>query len=119
MVTRLTDYGAFVALDGQAGEPGGGGSGLVHLSEISWEALRHPSDALRAGQRVRVAVLSVAPGERRSQPRVGLSLRTLLPDPTKETLESVLRSAVAGDALEPPPGLPQLVELLQARSLGF
>ncbi len=70
-VTRITNFGAFVDL--------GGADGLVHLSEISWEHIRHPSDVLEEGQRVKVKVIEVNP-ERR---RIGLSIRQLQEDPWK------------------------------------
>ncbi len=70
-VTRLTNFGAFVDL--------GGADGLVHLSEISWEHIRHPSDVLEEGQKVTVKVIEVNP-ERR---RIGLSIRQLQEDPWK------------------------------------
>jgi small subunit ribosomal protein S1 len=69
VVTNLTTFGAFVDL--------GGVEGLVHISELSWERVRHPSDALSAGQDVEVQVLGVHP----DQGRVALSLKRLRPDP--------------------------------------
>jgi small subunit ribosomal protein S1 len=68
-VTSLTSFGAFVDL--------GGVEGLVHVSEISWDRVRHPSDALRPGEVVEVRVLGVRPEEK----RVALSLKRLRPDP--------------------------------------
>ena len=68
-VTNLCDFGAFVDL--------GGIEGLIHISELSWGRVGHPSDVLRTGQEVDVYVLNVD----RSQRRIGLSLKRLLPDP--------------------------------------
>ena len=68
-VTNLCAFGAFVDL--------GGVEGLVHISEISWGRVSHPSDVLHAGQEVDVYVLNVE----REQRRVGLSLKRLQPDP--------------------------------------
>lgn len=68
-VTNLTTFGAFVDL--------GGIEGLIHVSELSWERVRHPSDVLEPGQEVEVYVLGVNPGEE----RVALSLKRLRPDP--------------------------------------
>ena len=76
-VTRLTNFGAFVDL--------GGADGLVHLSEISWEHIRHPSDVLEEGQKVKVKVIEVNP-ERR---RIGLSIRQLQEDPWKVKAEKL------------------------------
>lgn len=68
-ITNLTDFGAFVDL--------GGVEGLVHISEISWSRVVHPSAVLRPGQNVRVTVLSVDS----TAARVALSIKRLRPDP--------------------------------------
>lgn len=68
-VTSLADYGAFVDL--------GGVNGLVHLSELSWRRVRHPSDVVSIGDCVEVKVLDVKVKKR----RVSLSIRQLTPDP--------------------------------------
>jgi small subunit ribosomal protein S1 len=68
-VTSLADFGAFVNVDGA--------DGLVHLSEISWERIEHPSEVLKVGQEVRVKVIAVD----QERKRIGLSIRQLLPDP--------------------------------------
>jgi small subunit ribosomal protein S1 len=68
-VTNLTSFGAFVDL--------GGIEGLIHISEISWDRVRHPGDVLRPGQEIDVHVLTVQPEER----RVALSLKRLRPNP--------------------------------------
>ncbi len=68
-VTSLADFGAFVNIDGA--------DGLVHLSEISWERIEHPREALKVGQEVRVKVIGVD----RERKRIGLSIRQLLDDP--------------------------------------
>lgn len=68
-VSNLTSFGAFVDI--------GGVDGLVHLSELSWERVDHPSAVLRVGQEVRVLVLSVD----RERQRIALSLKRLCPDP--------------------------------------
>jgi small subunit ribosomal protein S1 len=68
-VTSVADFGAFVNIDGA--------DGLVHLSEISWERINHPSEVLKVGQEVDVKVISID-YERK---RIGLSIRQLLPDP--------------------------------------
>jgi small subunit ribosomal protein S1 len=69
IVTNITRFGVFVDL--------GGLEGLVHVSELSWGRVRHPSDVVTCGQQVRVRVLSVD----REQARVALSVRDMLPDP--------------------------------------
>jgi small subunit ribosomal protein S1 len=69
VVTNLTTFGAFVDL--------GGVEGLLHISEISWERVRHPGDVLHIGQHIEVQVMGVNPDEG----RVALSLKRLRPDP--------------------------------------
>jgi small subunit ribosomal protein S1 len=69
VITNLTDFGAFVDL--------GGLEGLIHISEISWSRVVHPSAVLRPGQAVAVLVLSV---DQKAE-RVALSLKRLRPDP--------------------------------------
>ena len=68
-VTSLADFGAFVNISGA--------DGLVHLSEISWERIQHPSEVLKVGQEVKVKVIAID----RDKKRIGLSIRQLLDDP--------------------------------------
>ena len=68
-VTSLADFGAFVNINGA--------DGLVHLSEISWEHVNHPSEVLEIGQEIKVKVISIDT-ERK---RIGLSIRRLKDDP--------------------------------------
>jgi small subunit ribosomal protein S1 len=68
-VISLADFGAFVDI--------GGADGLVHLSEISWARLSHPSEMLKVGQKVQVKVLGVDPDRK----RISLSMRELEEDP--------------------------------------
>jgi small subunit ribosomal protein S1 len=51
-VTSLTDFGAFVEVDQ-------GVEGLVHVSDLSWEKVKHPSDKLKVGDEVEVVVLNI------------------------------------------------------------
>lgn len=74
-VTNVTAFGVFVDL--------GGVEGLVHVSELSWGRVRHPSDVVRCGQSLEVVVLSID----QEQVRVALSLKELLPDPWKTVEE--------------------------------
>jgi small subunit ribosomal protein S1 len=71
-VISLADFGAFVDI--------GGADGLVHLSEISWKRLGHPSEMLEVGQEVQVKVLAVDTDRK----RISLSMRELEPDPWDE-----------------------------------
>jgi small subunit ribosomal protein S1 len=68
-VISLCDFGAFVDL--------GGADGLVHLSELSWRRVAHPSEVLEVGDEVEVYVLNVD----RERKRIGLSLKRLEADP--------------------------------------
>ncbi|MGQ9586222.1 MAG: 30S ribosomal protein S1 [Anaerolineae bacterium] len=69
IVRSLCDFGAFVDL--------GGADGLVHLSELSWKRVQHPSEVVQVGDEVEVCVLNVD----RERQRIGLSLRRLQPEP--------------------------------------
>jgi small subunit ribosomal protein S1 len=73
-IVNLADFGAFVDL--------GGVEGLVHLSELSWKRVVHPSEILQVGDLVSVYLLGVD----RDRNRVALSLKRLEPDPW-ETIE--------------------------------
>lgn len=74
-VTNLCSFGAFVDL--------GGLEGLVHVSELSWGRVEHPSDVLKPGQFVDVYVLNID----RERGRVGLSVKRLQPDPWQSVEE--------------------------------
>jgi small subunit ribosomal protein S1 len=69
VVTNITDFGIFVDL--------GGVEGLVHVSEISWGRVRHPSDAAHLGQEVTAYVIQVD----RDRSRIALSLKRLCSNP--------------------------------------
>ena len=69
-VASLADFGAFININGMA-------DGLVHLSEISWDHIRKPSDVLQVGQEVQVKVISVD----KEKNRIGLSIRQTQDDP--------------------------------------
>lgn len=75
-VTNITRFGVFIDL--------GGVEGLIHVSELSWGRVRHPSDVVRCGEELEVQVLSVD----REQDRVALSLKELLPDPWERVEET-------------------------------
>lgn len=71
-VRRIVDYGAFIDL--------GGIDGLLHISEMSWRRIKHPSDVIREGQRVRVQVLRIDSASR----KISLGMKQLIPDPWLE-----------------------------------
>jgi small subunit ribosomal protein S1 len=75
VVTGLRDFGAFVDL--------GGADGLIHISELSWRRVKHPSEVLAVGQEVEVEVLKVD----RDSKRIGLSLKRRQPDPWQRVAE--------------------------------
>src|SRR3954453_13499235 len=56
-VSSICDFGAFVDI--------GGADGLVHLSELSWSRVRHPSEVLKVGQEVEVYVLGINSQEKK------------------------------------------------------
>ncbi len=68
-VSSIADFGAFVDI--------GGADGLVHLSEISWSRVKHPSEILKVGDTVNVYVLSVNPTEK----KIALSIKRTQPEP--------------------------------------
>ena len=69
VVKNITDYGAFVDL--------GGIDGLLHITDISWGRISHPSEVLKVGDKLQVVVLRF---DRESQ-RVSLGLKQKTPDP--------------------------------------
>ena len=69
VISSIADFGAFVDL--------GGADGLIHLSELSWNRVTHPSEVVSVGDKVQVQVLSVD----LERKRIGLSMRRLMPEP--------------------------------------
>ncbi|MBE0671943.1 MAG: S1 RNA-binding domain-containing protein [Anaerolineales bacterium] len=69
VVTNITDFGVFIDL--------GGVEGLIHISELSWGRVTHPSQIVTMGSTIDVQVLDLAP----ERCRVALSLKRLLPNP--------------------------------------
>lgn len=74
-VTNLRPFGAFVDL--------GGVEGLLHISELSWGRVEHPSEVVHPGDEIDVYVMSVDPTQR----KIALSLKRLLPDPWATVLD--------------------------------
>jgi len=69
-VRNLTDFGAFIEIED-------GIDGLVHVSNLSWtKRIKHPSEVLKKGDRVRAAVLAIEPDQR----RLSLGVKQLQPD---------------------------------------
>lgn len=69
VVSGLCDFGAFVDL--------GGADGLVHISELAWRRVRHPSQVVAVGDEVEVYVLNLDDQGK----RIGLSLKRMQPNP--------------------------------------
>jgi len=69
IVKNLADYGAFIDL--------GGVDGLLHITDISWQRVNHPSESLSVGDKVKVKVLSYD----KEKMRVSLGLKQLTPSP--------------------------------------
>jgi small subunit ribosomal protein S1 len=76
VVSNIVDFGAFVDLDGI--------DGLIHISELSWSHVNHPSELLEIGQEVEVKVLDVD----RDRQRISLGLKQTQADPWQRVLES-------------------------------
>lgn len=72
IVKNLTDYGAFVDL--------GGIDGLLHITDMAWKRIKHPSEAVEVGQELKVKVLKFD----RERNRVSLGLKQLGSDPWSE-----------------------------------
>ncbi len=69
VVKNITDYGAFVDL--------GGVDGLLHVTDIAWRRINHPSEALEIGAKVKVQVIRFNPDTQ----RISLGMKQLMSDP--------------------------------------
>lgn len=69
LVKNITPYGAFVDL--------GGIDGILHISDMSWGRINHPSEVVKVGERVKVAVLKFDP----ERERISLGMKQIMPDP--------------------------------------
>src|SRR2546429_3664614 len=74
-ISNIVDFGAFVDLDGM--------DGLIHISELSWSHVNHPSEVLDIGQTVKVKVLDID----RERQRISLGLKQTQSDPWQQVLE--------------------------------
>jgi len=74
-ISNIVDFGAFVDLDGM--------DGLIHISELSWSHVNHPSEMLEIGQTVQVKVLDID----RERQRISLGLKQTQSDPWQQVLE--------------------------------
>ena len=111
IIRRITDFGAFADI--------GGIDGLIHVSDLSWNRVKHPSDVVKVGDEVEVEILSVNP----EAERIGLGYKQLQPKPWDTALERYLpgdivegrvdRIAPFGAFVELEPGLHGLVHISQ------
>jgi small subunit ribosomal protein S1 len=69
IVRSLSNFGVFVDI--------GGADGLIHISELAWFPVAHPSDVVKVGQQLDVKVLRID----KQRERIGLSLKRVQPDP--------------------------------------
>lgn len=75
-ISNIVDFGAFVDLNGI--------DGLIHISELSWSHVNHPSEVLNIGQEVTVKVLDID----RERQRISLGLKQTQKDPWQEVFEN-------------------------------
>ena len=69
VVKNITDYGAFVDL--------GGIDGLLHVTDMSWKRVSHPSQVVEVGQEVEVQIIKINPDTQ----RISLGMKQLMTDP--------------------------------------
>jgi len=111
IVRRLTDFGAFVDV--------GGVDGLVHITDLSWGHVKHPSEVVKPNQEVDVKILSLD----RERERIQLGYKQLQPRPWDNAAEKypqgcvvegkVVRIVTFGAFVELEPGLDGLVHISQ------
>jgi small subunit ribosomal protein S1 len=75
-ISNIVDFGAFVDLEGI--------DGLIHISELSWSHVNHPSELLEIGQEVQVKVLDID----RERQRISLGLKQTQSDPWQQVIET-------------------------------
>ena len=75
-ISNIVDFGAFVDLDGI--------DGLIHISELSWSHVNHPSELLDIGQEVSVKVLDID----RERQRISLGLKQTQTDPWQQVVDT-------------------------------
>lgn len=115
VVKSLTDFGAFVDI--------GGVDGLVHVSEISWSKVKHPSEVLKTGDQVQVTVLEFD----REKKRISLGLRKEEDNPWLKVAEkyqvgdivtgTVVRLVPFGAFIELDKGVDGLVHISQISNI--
>ena len=111
IVRRLTDFGAFVDV--------GGVDGLIHITDLCWGRIKHPSEVVKPNQEVDVKILSLDP----ERERIQLGYKQLQPHPWDNAVEKypagevvegkVVRITDFGAFVELEPGLDGLVHISQ------
>ena len=76
IIKNLTDYGAFIDL--------GGLDGLLHITDISWKKIRHPSERLTIAEKIQVKIISID----NDKNRVSLGLKQLEDDPWNDLIKN-------------------------------
>src|SRR6266511_1039521 len=84
-ISNIVDFGAFVDLDGM--------DELIHISELSWSHVNHPSEVLEIGQTVQVKVLDID----RERQRISLGLKQTQSDPWQQVLDSYKEGDIVDD----------------------
>ncbi|MBQ9624478.1 MAG: bifunctional 4-hydroxy-3-methylbut-2-enyl diphosphate reductase/30S ribosomal protein S1, partial [Clostridia bacterium] len=110
-VKRITDFGAFVDI--------GGIDGLLHVADIAWYRINHPSDVLKVNDKIKVVILSV----NKEKERISLGLKQLTPKPWEAAGEKykegdvikgkVVRVLDFGAFVELEPGIDGLIHISQ------
>ena len=113
-ISNIVDFGAFVDLDGM--------DGLIHISELCWSHVNHPSEVLEIGQTVKVKVLDID----RDRQRISLGLKQTQTDPWQQVLDSygegdvvegrVTKVVTFGAFVEILPGVEGLVHISELAS---
>jgi small subunit ribosomal protein S1 len=108
-ISNIVDFGAFVDLEGI--------DGLIHISELSWSHVNHPSELLEIGQEVQVKVLDID----RERQRISLGLKQTQSDPWQQVVDTydqgdivegkVTKVVTFGAFIEVVPGVEGLVHI--------
>src|SRR5213079_854126 len=114
-VSKVESFGAFIEVEE-------GVEGLLPVSEMSWQRIRHPDEIVKVGDTLRLVVISLDPANK----RISFSLKQAGPDPWKTVEEryardmtvsgTVTRTADFGAFVELEPGLEGLVHISELAS---
>lgn len=106
-ITRLENFGAFVNIGAEK-------EGLVHVSEISHDYLKHPSQAISVGDEVDVQVLSFSKRKR----RINLSIKALLAEPAAKEVEEYIEDVLDWNDEEEEEEMPTAMEMALRQAMG-